>query len=135
MSDFNRVILTGNLTRDAVTRSLPSGTTVCDFRIASSRKIKDKEVTVFINCCLFGDRANKILPYLLKGKKVLVEGKLRMEEWEKDGVKHSTFSIVVDDLEFISGNRENSKVSNDEVYASESSVDNSFISDDKEVPF
>lgn len=81
---MNRVILTGNLVKDAQVSNLPSGTPVCDFRIGVIDRSapKDKE-TLFLNVSIFGKRAEALAEYLTKGRKVLVEGNLSVEQGEK----------------------------------------------------
>lgn len=109
MSDYNKTILVGNLVSDAQLRYLPSGSSVVDFRLASTRGNKEREQTVFIDCSLFGDRGGKVVEYLTKGKKVLVDGVLRLEQWEKDGEKRSKMSIMVDNVEFLSSGERQQK--------------------------
>lgn len=101
MSDVNRVIISGRLTRDAEIKNLPSGTSVVEFGLASNRKFKEKEDTTFIDCTMFGDRASNLAQYLTKGKKLIVEGRLRYESWEKDGQKRSRVGVVVDEVSFM----------------------------------
>lgn len=110
MSDVNRVIISGRLTRDAEVKNLSSGTSVVEFGLASNRKFKDKEDTTFIDCTMFGDRATNLAQYLTKGKKLIVEGRLRYESWEKDGQKRSRVGIVVDEVSFMEPPQKNESV-------------------------
>lgn len=104
---INKVIITGNLTRDASLNALPSGTPVCEFGVAVNERRKNRQtdewedVPVFVDCNMFGTRAEKIAQYLVKGIKVTVEGKLRYSSWEKDGKKRSKLDVVADDIEFL----------------------------------
>lgn len=104
---INKVIITGNLTRDASLNALPSGTPVCEFGVAVNERRKNRQtdewedVPVFVDCNMFGTRAEKITQYLVKGLKVTVEGKLRYSSWEKDGQKRSKLDVVADDIEFL----------------------------------
>ena len=104
---INKVIITGNLTRDASLSALPSGTPVCEFGVAVNERRKNRQtdewedVPVFVDCNMFGTRAEKIAQYLVKGLKVTVEGKLRYSSWEKDGQKRSKLDVVADDIEFL----------------------------------
>ena len=104
---INKVIITGNLTRDASLNALPSGTPVCEFGVAVNERRKNRQtdewedVPVFVDCNMFGTRAEKIAQYLVKGLKVTVEGKLRYSSWEKDGQKRSKLDVVADDIEFL----------------------------------
>ena len=59
----------------------------------------------FVDCTLFGSRAEHVAKWLSKGSKVAVEGKLRWSQWEKDGVKRSKIEVVADEIEFMSQNK------------------------------
>lgn len=104
---INKVIITGNLTRDASLSALPSGTPVCEFGVAVNERRRNRQtdewedVPVFVDCNMFGTRAEKVAQYLVKGLKVTVEGKLRYSSWEKDGQKRSKLDVVADDIEFL----------------------------------
>lgn len=105
---INRAIISGNLTRDAELRSTASGTPVMQFGVAVNDRVKNgasgewEDRPNFIDCTMFGARAEKIAQYLSKGSKVTVEGKLRWSQWEKDGEKRSKLEVVVDEIEFLS---------------------------------
>lgn len=107
MSNINRVMLSGNLTRDPVLRSTPSGTAVLQLSMASNDRRKSaagewEDVPVFIDAVLFGARAEAIAGYLSKGSKVAILGKLRFTTWETNtGDKRSRLDVVVDDIEFM----------------------------------
>ncbi|MDR1359018.1 MAG: single-stranded DNA-binding protein [Coriobacteriales bacterium] len=113
-ANINKVILTGNLTRDSELRALPSGSSVLAFGIAVNDRRKNsstgdwEDVPNYINCSMFGTRAEGLHKYLLKGTKVGIDGKLRWSSWEKDGQKHSKVDVTVDNLEFLSS-RNNSE--------------------------
>jgi len=103
---MNRITITGNLTRDPELRTLPSGTQVCNFGLASNRKYKGKdgqmtEEVCFVDVVAFSQTADLIARYLSKGRKVLVDGRLKLDQWEKDGQKRSKHSIVLDRFEFM----------------------------------
>lgn len=105
---INRVIVSGNLTRDPELRSTASGLPVMGFGVAVNDRRKNpqtgewKDYTNFVDCTLFGTRAEGVAPYLSKGAKVAIEGKLRLSMWERDGQKRSKLEIVVDELELMS---------------------------------
>ncbi len=105
---INKVILTGNLTRDPELRALPSGTSVLSFSIAVNDRRKNpstgewEEVPNYIDCNLFGTRADALFKYLFKGSKVGIDGKLRWSQWEKDGQKRSKVDVTIDNLELLS---------------------------------
>lgn len=99
--NYNKTIVGGRLTRDATLETTPKGTSVLEFSVASTEKYKDKEETLFLDCAIFGERAEKLAQYMLKGKAVLLDGRLKLERWEKDGVKNSKHSLVVDSVNFV----------------------------------
>lgn len=108
MSGVNKVILVGTLGRDPETRYMPSGDAVTTFSIATSESWKDKntgekkEVTEWHNCVAFRRLGEIAGEYLKKGSKVYVEGKLKTESFEKDGVKRYATKIVVEQLQMLS---------------------------------
>ena len=106
---INRAIISGNLTRDPELRSTASGTAVLGFSVAVNDRRKNpqtgewEDYPNFIDCTMFGPRAESVSRYLSKGSKVTVEGKLRWSQWEKeDGSKRSKVEVVVDEIEFLS---------------------------------
>ena len=105
---INKVIVTGNLTRDPEMRSTNSGTPVMNFGIAVNDRRRNQqtgeweEYPNFIDCTMFGARAEAISQYLTKGSKVAIEGKIHFEQWERDGKKNSKISIIVTEIEFMS---------------------------------
>ena len=107
---INRVIISGNLTRDMELRSTASGSVIGQFGVAVNDRRKNaqgewEDVPNFIDCTMFGTRAEKLAQYLTKGTKVAIEGKLRWSQWEKDGQKRSKIEVIVDDLELMSGEK------------------------------
>ncbi|ADV47061.1 single-stranded DNA-binding protein [Nitratifractor salsuginis] len=111
---YNRVILVGNLTRDVEIRYTPSGSAIGKVGIATNRKWKDqsgqqKEEVMFIDLTFFGRSAEIANQYLRKGSKVLVEGRLVLEQWTaQDGTKRSRHSVTVDNLQMLDRPGENS---------------------------
>lgn len=108
---INRVIIEGNLTRDVEMRATASGLAVAGFtrrgqREAQERRGRVRRCPVFVKCSLFGTRAEKLSKYLLKGTKVTIDGKLRYSQWTKDDEKRHELSVIVDQLEFAGGKRE-----------------------------
>ena len=105
--NVNKVFLMGNLTRDLEMRSLPSGMPVANFGIAVNERFKDRndqwqERANFIDCEIFGKRAEAMSRYLSKGSPVFIEGKLRFDQWEtQQGEKRSKLKVVVDDFQFV----------------------------------
>lgn len=112
MSNYNRVILIGNLTRDPEVRHTPSNQSVANFGLAINRRYttsggEKKEETTFVDCEAWGKTGEAIGQYLTKGRPVFVEGRLKLDTWEeKDGGKRSKLKVVVDTFQFIdSGER------------------------------
>lgn len=101
--NFNRVILAGNLTRDPETRSVGEHT-VTGFGLAINEKRGGKESTVFIDCEAWNRTGDTIAEYFTKGKPILIEGKLRLDEWQdRDGGKRSKIKVSVDSFTFVGG--------------------------------
>lgn len=106
MASFNRVILLGNLTKDPEVRYTPSGLAVGDLRLAVSRKFKtaegeNRDETCFVGVTVWGRQAETCTEYLSKGSPVLIEGRLKYDEWEKDGQKHNRITVVAERVQFL----------------------------------
>lgn len=105
---INRVNISGNLTRDPELRATTGGTQVLSFGMAVNDRRKNQQTGEwedypnFVDCTMFGSRAEKVSRYLSKGCKVAVEGKLRYSQWERDGQKRSKLEVIVEDVEFMS---------------------------------
>lgn len=105
---INRVCISGNLTRDPELRSTAGGTSVMGFGVAVNERRKNaqtgewEDYPNFVDCTLFGKRAEALEQYLSKGTKVAVEGRLRYSSWEKDGQKRSKLGVIVDEIELMS---------------------------------
>ena len=104
---INRVIISGNLTRDPELRSTQSGMDVLSFSVAVNDRRRNPQTNEwedcpnFVDCTMFGNRARSLSQYLSKGTKVSIEGKLRWEQWERDGQKRSKHELIVDQLSFM----------------------------------
>ncbi len=109
MAGFNKVILLGNLTRDPQLRYLPSNIAVCDVGLAVSRRFRDrdgnqKEETCFVDCTAWGKSAETINQYMAKGRPLLVEGRLKLDQWTgQDGQKRSKLTVVIENFQFVGG--------------------------------
>lgn len=106
MASFNRVILLGNLTRDVELRHTPGNQPVANFGIATSRRWRDssgelREETTFVDCEAWGRIAETMSQYLRKGRPVLIEGRLRLDQWEKEGQRFSRLRVVVENFQFV----------------------------------
>lgn len=107
---INKVFISGNLTRDCELRQTAGGLPVLVFSVAVNDRRKNQSTDEwedypnFVDCTLFGARAASVARFLGKGAKVAIEGKLRWSQWEKDGQKRSKLEVIVDELEFMSRN-------------------------------
>ncbi len=106
---INKVLISGNLTRDAELRSTPSGTAILNFGVAVNDRRRNQngeweDYANFVDCTLFGRRAEALAQYLSKGTKVAVEGKLHYSSWEdkNTGGRRSRLDVTVDEIEFMS---------------------------------
>lgn len=125
---INRVNISGNLTRDPELRSTPGGTQVLTFGVAVNDRRRNsqtgewEDVPNFIECVVFGARAQALSRFLSKGAKVAIEGKLRYSSWERDGQKRSKIEVVVDEVEFLSSrNQSPSRITGQSTYAAKPS--------------
>lgn len=108
MASYNRVILMGNLTRDPELRHLPSNMPVVDLGLAVNDRYQDKasgewvDRPNFIDCTAFGKSAESIAKFFTKGRPILIEGKLRFEQWDdrQSGQKRSKIKVVIDQWNF-----------------------------------
>jgi single-strand DNA-binding protein len=107
MANLNKVFLIGNLTRDPELRYTPSGTPVTEFGLAinNSRTGKDGkryEDTVFVDITLWARQAEVASEYLSKGRPVLIEGRLQLDQWEgKDGRKMSKLRVIGERMQML----------------------------------
>jgi len=135
---FNKVILIGNLTRDVELRYTPNGTAIAKFGLATNRTYKDnitgenKQEVMFIDITVFGRSAEVANQYLSKGRRVLIEGRLVLDQWvDSTGQKRSKHSIVADRVQFM-----DSKSSGENVQTTEK-TDNQPTQqfEEEEIPF
>lgn len=105
--NFNKVMLMGNLTRDIELRHLPnSSQAVANIGLAVNRRFKTqegelREEVTFVDCEAWGKTAETMSQYLKKGRPVFIEGRLKLDTWEKEGQKHSKLKVVVEGFQFI----------------------------------
>ena len=102
---LNKAFIFGNLTRDPELKSLPSGTNVTSFGVATNRVWKDqsgekKEDTEFHNIVVFGRQAETCAQYLKKGSSVFVEGRIQTRSWDGEGGKKYRTEIVAESIQF-----------------------------------
>ena len=104
---INRVIISGNLTRDPELRATTGGTQVLSFGVAVNDRRRNaqtgewEDYPNFVDCTMFGARAEAVSRFLSKGSKVAIEGKLRYSSWERDGQRRSKLEVIVDEIEFM----------------------------------
>ncbi len=109
MAYLNKVFLIGNLTRDPELRVTPKGTAICQFSLAVSRKFKDesgaeREEVSFIDIEAWGKQGELVAKYLTKGSPAMVEGRLKLDQWEDKTTqaKRSKLKVVLDNVQFLS---------------------------------
>lgn len=109
MKGYNRVILMGNLGQDPEIRQMPNGSTACTLSLATSETWKDKQTgekqerTDWHRVVAFGKLAEIMGEYLKKGNPVLIEGQLRVRQWEKDGQKRTTVEVLASEMQMLGG--------------------------------
>src|SRR5215218_7984492 len=107
-TNINRVVLTGNLTRDPELRSTTSGTSVCSLRLASNTRRKDsasgewRDKPNYFDITVWGPQGENCARFLTKGRAVAIDGRLEWREWTTDGGdKRQTIEIVADAVQFL----------------------------------
>ena len=119
---YNKIILAGNLTRDVEVRYTQGGSAIGNTAIATSRKFKSatgeqKEEVLFVDITFFGRTAEIANQYLRKGSKVLVDGRLKLDQWTaQDGSKRSKHSVTVENLQMLNTKSEDAQMSGNTGY-------------------
>ena len=108
---LNQVSVSGNLGADAELRSTKGGTPVLTFALAVNERVRQADGTwgdraSWIDCVLFGTRAQALADWLRKGSKVAVQGRLRTSTWERDGVSHKRTEVVVEEVDLMTVRRD-----------------------------
>jgi len=107
MADMNKWIGIGRLTRDATLTYTSGGMAISKFSIAVNARVKQGESWAdeasFFDVTVFGKAAESINQYLVKGKQVAIEGRLKQDRWEKDGQNHSRVVINADNVQLLGG--------------------------------
>ncbi|HET6203441.1 MAG TPA: single-stranded DNA-binding protein [Planctomycetota bacterium] len=107
MASLNKVLLLGNLTRDPELRYTPSGMPVCEFGLATNRRIptqggETREEVCFVDVVLYGKRAEAFSKYFSKGRPAFIEGRLEFRQWETpEGQKRNRLRVVAEDWQFV----------------------------------
>ena len=109
---FNKIILVGNLTRDIELRYTQSGAGIANTAIATSRKFtqngEKKDEVCFVDITFFGRSAEVANQYLRKGSKILVEGRLKFDQWvDQNGQKRSKHSVIVETMQMLDSKGDN----------------------------
>ena len=109
-TNINRVVLTGNLTRDPELRSTPSGMSVCSLRVACNTRRKDNQSGEWVDkpnyfdVTIWGRQGENAAQYLSKGRPVAIDGRLEWREWQtQEGQKRESIEIVADAVQFLGG--------------------------------
>jgi single-strand DNA-binding protein len=129
-TNINRVVVSGNLTRDPELRSTPGGTSICGLRIAVNSRRKDEsgqwvDKPNYFDVTVFGAQGENCAQYLAKGRPVAVDGRLNWREWEaKDGSKRQSVDIIADSVQFL-GSREGGQGNGNSVVESDLPADTS----------
>ena len=137
MANYNKVILIGNLTREPQLSYLPSQTSVCEFGMAINRVFKKQDgsegkETCYVDCQMFGKRAETVNKYFKKGDPIFVEGRLKFDQWNaQDGSKKSKLRVFVENFEFV-GERKQRQEEQQDSPADEPSAP---PMDDTQIPF
>jgi single-strand DNA-binding protein len=115
-TNINRVVITGNLTRDPELRSTSGGTSVCSLRVAVNSRRKEGDQWVdkpnYFDVTVWGAQGENCAQYLAKGRPVAIDGRLNWREWEgKDGSTRQTVDIIADSVQFL-GSPQGGQVNN-----------------------
>jgi single-strand DNA-binding protein len=108
-TNINRVVMTGNLTRDPELRSLPSGMSVCSLRIACNTRRKGaggewEDKPNYFDVTVWGQQGENCSRFLSKGRPIALDGRLEWREWEtQDGQKRQAVDIIADSVQFLGG--------------------------------
>jgi single-strand DNA-binding protein len=109
MANLNKVMLIGRLTRDPESRHTASGNSVTNFGLAVNRTYKRPgsdeavEETTFVDVEAWGKTGETFARFMKKGRQAYVEGRLRLDSWEKDGQKRSKIVVVMENFQFLDG--------------------------------
>ena len=109
MANLNKVMLIGRLTRDPETRHTQGGNSVTNFGLAVNRTYRKKdsdeqvEETTFVDVEAWGKTGETFARYMKKGRQAYVEGRLKLDSWEKDGQKRSKLTVVMEEFQFLDG--------------------------------
>ena len=110
MANINRVVISGNLTKDPELRQLPSGNSVCKLRMAVNTRVKDRDSGQwtdrpnYFDVTVWGGQGESVAKYLSRGSGLLVDGRLEWREWDaQDGTKRQAVEIIAENTQFMGG--------------------------------
>ena len=110
MANINRVVISGNLTKDPELRQLPSGNSVCKLRMAVNTRVKDRDSGQwtdkpnYFDVTVWGGQGENVAKYLSRGSGLIVDGRLEWREWDaQDGTKRQAVEIIADSTQFMGG--------------------------------
>ena len=142
MASFNRVILVGNITRDVDVKFTQGGTAVCELDLAvNEREKKNNEwvdsVTYVNGVTLWGRMAEVAGEYLSKGSPILIEGRLKLDQWDdKDGRKRSKLKVVAEKMQMLGSSKgDGPRRTNDESQDYKQPSNGGQAGDDSDIPF
>jgi single-strand DNA-binding protein len=106
--NINRVVLTGNLTKDPDLRSTPNGLAICKLRVAVNTRRRNgagdwEEKPNFFDVTVFGGQGERCKQYLSRGRAVAIDGRLEWREYEVEGQKRQSVDIIADSVQFLGG--------------------------------
>jgi single-strand DNA-binding protein len=139
MASFNRVILMGNVTRSPELRHVGK-TVVCELGLAINDRRKGAngqwiEETTFVDVTLWGRTAEVAAEYVIKGAAALVEGRLKLDTWEKNGQKHSKLKVIGERLQLLGGGKGNGQPRRNEYSVPENELEMNHAHEREEIPF
>jgi single-strand DNA-binding protein len=130
MSDLNRVFLMGNLTGDPVMKEIGNGRTVTDFSIALNRVWngsdgETKKDVAFVDCSIFGRKAEIVNEYFSKGRKIFVEGRLKLDKWKDKNTQKNMqkIMVIVEEFHFVDSKKIENEVGATQSY-DDSNIEN-----------
>jgi single-strand DNA-binding protein len=130
MPSLNKVLLMGNLTRDPELRVTPKGTPICQFSLAINRQFKmesgeTREEVIYVDVEAWGKQGETIAKYMVKGRPLYVEGRLRLDQWEDKNTKEkrSRMKVVLEQFQFLGDNRAGAPAGGGSAGSSEPGID------------
>ena len=134
-NDLNQCNFIGRLGADPETRYMPNGDGVCSFRIAVGWKTKEKEGAEWVSITAFGKLSEICAQYLTKGSQVFVSGRMKTEEYEKDGIKRYSTKIVADRMQMLGGKPSGESAPSEKPQRNAQGAPKQSFEDDGENPF